>query len=370
MGGSGFFDPGPGFQNRIGVEITGVTVTAVTYVNPTTLTVTVSTVGSVPGPRLVKVINPDGQFAQDSGTAFVITGTAPPFFLSANSTICAVGAPCNFTFTINAGPLPATFSYTGTLPSGVTFATPSLSGTPAVGTQGTYTLTVTASNGTLPDAVQTFKLVVTASCGGFTDVSGTDIWCNQVEWLRNRGITLGCGATTFCTRTNVTRGEMALFRQRLGDVIAPNVYSDNVLSTGGLTLDNRPSFCTTAPFPAANFPRIAWITWSFDGQASAPLTARVYSQTSFNAFQSLVTNELNVMRLGALGNGWVGTSATVKVSIPPGSSPQFRLRTDRDQGTTTSGNFAAGRCNIGVLFMSVNGGASPYDSAPSAREQP
>ena len=109
---------------------------------------------------------------------------------------------------------------------------------------------------------------------------------------------------------------MALFMQRLGDVISPNSFSDNVLPTGALTLDNRPAFCTTGNFPSANFPRVAWITWSFDGDAGGPLTARVWSQTTFDNFgASFITNEANLMRVTAQGTGWAGTSATVKVSL-------------------------------------------------------
>jgi LPXTG-site transpeptidase (sortase) family protein len=51
---------------------------------------------------------------------------------------------------------------TGTLPSGVTFipATGILSGTPAVGSAGTYPLTFNAANGILPNASQSFTLIV------------------------------------------------------------------------------------------------------------------------------------------------------------------------------------------------------------------
>jgi hypothetical protein len=369
--GSGFFDPGPGFASRLSVDIPGVTVTGVTFVSPTQLTVTVSTVGSTPGLKLVRVNNPDGQFAQDAALLFTVTGTAAPFFSSANSLICAVGSPCNFTFTTGAGPAASVISEVGALPAGVNFVAPSLSGTPLAGSQGTYVLTMTAANGTLPNAQQIFTLIVTATCGGFTDVIPTAAYCNQTEWLKNRGITLGCtSATLFCPNDVVTRGSMALFMQRLGDVIAPNAFSDNVISTGPLTIDSRPNFCTTTDFPATNFPRVAWITWSFDGNATAPLTARVFTQSSFDNGANFATNEANLMRVTAQGSGWVGTSATVKVSIPAGTSPRFRMKTDRELGTSTSGNFSGARCNIGALFMSVNGGASPYDTPPGPSEQP
>lgn len=165
-----------------------------------------------------------------------------PTFTSNNSVICAVGSACNFTFTTVSGPAASTFTWTGTLPTGVTFATLSLSGIPAAGTQSTYTLTVTANNGTAPNAVQTFTLIVTAPCGGFTDVLTSDSFCNSSEWLKNRGITLGCTATQYCPSQTVTRAQMALFMQRLGDAISLAVYSDNVVGTGPLNIDNRPTF--------------------------------------------------------------------------------------------------------------------------------
>jgi hypothetical protein len=373
INGSAYFDPtGSVTLNRLAVEILpGVTVRNVTAVTPTQISLVVSTVGAAPGPKLIRITNPDGQVVQDNATLLTVTGTAAPTITSPNSLICAVGAPCNFTFTTAGGAAASAFAVTGALPSGVVFASPALSGTPATGTQGTYTLTVTASNGTLPDAVQTFKLVVTASCGGFTDVTGTDIFCNSTDWLRNRGVTVGCtSATLYCPTDVVTRASMALFMQRLGDAIAPTTFSDNVLATGPLTLDNRPTFCTTADFAPANFPRVALVAWSFAGLAGAPLTARAYSQTSFDGGGSFATNEANLMRVTAQGQGWVNGAATVKIGVPAGASPRFRLRTDREAGTATSGNFVDGRCNVAVSLTSVNGGANPYDPPAGPREEP
>ena len=61
-------------------------------------------------------------------------------------------------------PTPA-LTETGALPTGVTFVdngdgTATLAGTPAAGTGGTYALTITAANGVLPDATQSFTLTV------------------------------------------------------------------------------------------------------------------------------------------------------------------------------------------------------------------
>src|SRR6185369_7096580 len=62
--GSGFFDPGPSFANRISAAVNGggVTVNSVTYTDPThvTLNVTVSA-SAAAGIRTISVTNPDGQ---------------------------------------------------------------------------------------------------------------------------------------------------------------------------------------------------------------------------------------------------------------------------------------------------------------------
>ena len=43
--------------------------------------------------------------------------------------------------------------------------TATLAGTPAAGTGGTYALTITAANGVLPDATQSFTLTVDRGAG-------------------------------------------------------------------------------------------------------------------------------------------------------------------------------------------------------------
>lgn len=62
-GGSGFYDPGAGFPARLSAAFsgTGLTITSVTVTSPTSLTLTVNTVGAEAGPRTLTVTNPDGQ---------------------------------------------------------------------------------------------------------------------------------------------------------------------------------------------------------------------------------------------------------------------------------------------------------------------
>jgi len=87
-------------------------------------------------------------------------GKVAPQITSANSTTFNVSVNGVFQVTANADPA-ASYSETGTLPSGVTFATTGLlSGVPAAGTEGSYTITITATNGIPPSTTQSFTLTV------------------------------------------------------------------------------------------------------------------------------------------------------------------------------------------------------------------
>jgi hypothetical protein len=129
-------------------------------VNPTSTTLT-------SGQR-ISTYTAGGSTGTGSGTAKVDTQTvsvtididAPPSFTSADSTTFTVGTSGSFNVTANGTPAP-TFSFTGSLPSGVTLSTAGLlSGTPAGGTGGVYDITITASNGFGTPATQGFTLTV------------------------------------------------------------------------------------------------------------------------------------------------------------------------------------------------------------------
>jgi large repetitive protein len=96
--------------------------------------------------------------------AFTLTVTASPVITSADHTTFAVGSAG--TFTVTTSPTATTVTKSGTLPSGVSFTdngdgTATIAGTPAVGSGGSYPITITASNGVPPDATQAFTLTVT-----------------------------------------------------------------------------------------------------------------------------------------------------------------------------------------------------------------
>jgi hypothetical protein len=96
---------------------------------------------------------------------FTLTISKPPQILSVNNATFVVGTANTFTVKTLSTVPKSTLSSTGVLPTGVTFTannngTATLSGTPAAGTEGVYTITLTAQNGTLPNATQLFTLTV------------------------------------------------------------------------------------------------------------------------------------------------------------------------------------------------------------------
>ena len=128
-----------------------------------------ATIGGTPTASGVFVITIDAGngVAPDDVQTFTLTVTRPPTLTSAAAATFAVGQPGTFTITTTGGyPAATTISRTGTLPAGVSFTdngdgTATLSGTPAIGTGGTYPLSITAANGIAPAATQSFSLTVT-----------------------------------------------------------------------------------------------------------------------------------------------------------------------------------------------------------------
>jgi hypothetical protein len=104
ISGSGFYDPGTGFGCRIGATVSGLTVNSVTYQNPTTVVVNVSTVGASSGAKDVTITNPDGQSRNGIGL-FAVTGAGGCSFSinPTSQTFSSGGGTGSTTITTTAG---------------------------------------------------------------------------------------------------------------------------------------------------------------------------------------------------------------------------------------------------------------------------
>lgn len=133
--GSGFFDPGAGF-NRLAVTIPGVVVNSAIYVDPTTINLDLNTVGVTAGNYALTVTNPDGQTSNGILTVNQTAGSTPTTTgLASNLNPSVLGSIVTFTATVSPSVATGTVTFkngittigTGTLSSGTaTFATGAL----------------------------------------------------------------------------------------------------------------------------------------------------------------------------------------------------------------------------------------------------
>ena len=100
----------------------------------------------------------------------------------------------------------------------------------------------------------------------FSDISHT-LFVEHIYWLVAQGITTGCGPTTFCPDESVTRGQMAAFLNRALQLPAADqdyftddngsTFEDNInrLRQAGITTGcGTDTFCPDLPSPAAKWP--------------------------------------------------------------------------------------------------------------------
>ena len=180
----------------------------------------------------------------------------PTSITSANNTIFIEETASTFTVTATGFPT-ITFAITGTLPDGVTFdsATGILSGTPAVGTSGTYPLTITASNGISPNVTQNFTLTVietTITLSSFQNASVVIGQPDFVSMASNQGGAAG-------SNTVASLYGNPLFYN--GILYLPDYGNYRVLGFNGVPTSNnvnadfvlgQPDFSTTTSGSSAN----------------------------------------------------------------------------------------------------------------------
>ena len=226
-----------------------------------------------------------------------------------------------------------------------------------------------------------------APCAGFTDVDDSSGFCPNVEWVKNRSITLGCtSATLYCPSDNVTRLTMAAFLNRLGTALTPAFIRKRQtgLELGALNYSSTQTVCDTGPiapsivgFDVNGYPRTAIVTGllnvytpdgPFDLQAQL-----VFSTNGGASWQSAPQGD--GFAYGSLyqtspGSG-VLFAPPFDISLRPftffdlnvGFSYRFALQGLRKAGT---GSIATTYCEVHVQIVNRNGTASPLDPADAS----
>ena len=206
------------------------------------------------------------------------------------------------------------------------------------------------------------SVAVAAPCAGFTDVDDANGFCPNVEWLKNRAITLGCTSTTlYCPGDFVSRLAMAAFLNRLANALTPAAVG-GIGGSSNADLEQNPIVCAQNEFAVTGSPRLAHghavLTVNAQGGNGADVSVAFVESTNNGATWGAVS-PLHGVRVA------LGKSAAASAILPPrvlqvGTSYRYALRLSRTPGSTSTSDVGA-HCEIKVFFENRNGASTPLD---------
>jgi hypothetical protein len=296
-----------------------------------------------------------------AGTSIQILGP-PSTALATSASPTPVGTPFTLIATVS-----------GTNPTGtVTFrnesvALPSCTAVPLAGSGGTksaqctvtslgvgsYALTADYSgDGSNFASTATLVQVVSANagppCGGFSDVDPGSAFCPNVEWLKNRQVTLGCVAGLYCPDASVIRLSMAAFMNRIGAA-----GSGIVLSAQGqgvaFNLDAAPVVCQTSDFAVVDFPRMATVDATVSGVGLASVDYVAEPVASFDGAGTWAPLVNTAAATSAAASQWRNVRVGGARDLDVGQTVRFGVRVSRG-GFAGSAMLAEVRCNLRTLI--------------------
>ncbi len=199
-----------------------------------------------------------------------------------------------------------------------------------------------------------------APCAGFGDVDDSDPFCGNVQWVRNRQITLGCSVPgSYCPHEPVIRASMALFLQRMGLRLQPEFLAGSQGVNG--PIDPAVVRCVVTPLNLP-WPRIIEGIGAFStiGNAGAADIAVQFVEST-----DLGVNWNPVSPLHAASVGDQGSANLVLLLGPRllAASTQYlyALRISRVAGSSTTGNPANGSCRSLLSIGNRNPSTPPLD---------
>ncbi|MFO1310515.1 MAG: hypothetical protein U1F41_00465 [Burkholderiales bacterium] len=194
-------------------------------------------------------------------------------------------------------------------------------------------------------------------CAGFSDVSTLDLFCPNIEWVKNRAITLGCTVTSYCPDFAVLRSQMAAFLNRLGNALEPT-FAHAAQAGTSAQVNSATRVCVTTPVAIQGYPRVASPAGSMlyvaSSSAGANFTAMLVLSrdggTTWSNWSSLqVTAGTHTNIYGAMSP----TAAPVILAV--GDNVSFAIQPNNFAGTTTDAG-----CELTVRMDSHTGASSPF----------
>lgn len=209
-----------------------------------------------------------------------------------------------------------------------------------------------------------------SNCYGFADVQPADSFCNAAEWLANRGVTLGCGAGQYCPGQNVTRAQMALFMQRLGNALTPTIVVGTGSSLGGTF--STPSYLCHMVHTVGASPQVASLqasVWSWNASALKQLD--VWFHVSTNQGATWTNAGDFYTPLAAVPGQVVGVVERARVALQPGRTYRFAVRVLNGAGYMpgSSAAVAVTDCEARALIFNRTTDEAPFDALATPPSQ-
>jgi hypothetical protein len=200
----------------------------------------------------------------------------------------------------------------------------------------------------------------------FSDVPTSATYHAATEWLANRGITTGCAPGLYCPDEPVSRAQMALFMQRLGQALTPIVLP--MVATGSsLDLDTGPVVCAFPLYYIPSFAQLAYLHASVSATGSGDYHARgVFSTNGGTTWSDAIPASNGAAVLGiAIENEPWPLSSTSFAFIAPGTPYSFGIRLST--GPSGSGFLADYNCALLVRLDNRNALISPLSERTGGR---
>ncbi len=270
----------------------------------------------------------------NASQSFTLTVDQAPAITSAASTTFTEGSAGTFTVTSTGFPTDA-LSEVGALPSGVSFVdngngTATLSGTPAGGSNGVYSFSITATNGVNPNATQSFTLTV-QSAPAITSAASTTF-------------TAGSAGTFSVTSTGLPTAALS----EVGSLPSGVTFVDN--GDGTATLAGTPAAGTGGSYPIT-----ITATNGVSPEASQSFTLTVDEAPAITSAASTTFTEGSAGTFTVTSTGFPTAALSEVGSLPSGLS-----FVDNGDGTATlAGTPAAGSGGVYSFSVTATNGVSP-----------
>ncbi len=195
-----------------------------------------------------------------------------------------------------------------------------------------------------------------APCGPFEDVDAASTFCESVDWIRNRGVTVGCAAGAYCPSDAVSRVAMAAFLNRLGASFADNVVVREQ-ALGAMQAASGTQVCDTPDAFVGTSARVARLDAVFGWVGGGTGDFEIVPLASLDGGATWTPMLATPVAVSAVPLRWRSARLNGDIDIAPGASVRFALGLTPLSGASPV-PLAGARCVLRTV-LAARGEAGP-----------